>query len=597
MDILRALDGLLIYGIFGSQRWIIGTWAGWVGISTSSNSIHHSRSRRSSSRQKGPDPSPIIFGDSMASRHSTPRQIVSQVFRSTGHSGKAAKLLGFNGLASESAPEGVEDEQIHQWEAETANQRFRALSIALGLTPPSSRSAAELALGKHTPRTQTRTTTPSMPPARHESPFVHQFGSELDLGNVVLQDDGDSFDFSDTGISNIGIALGGSDVTPSPYPHSAHSRGDIPTMEDTSSPRYELEPSSHTYQTASDFVDMGPPATHLDDTRTQAVLSLLSPEDANATQPEHQSVLYVHSQHHSPRNSGFASSVSHEQRVSECGGDNEPDQGGQSRRSSFIPISMSSESSSKSGSRGSKGSKGSRPRLSFHPIENGRHDGSPAIQVYSQEDVPPLPSASESNRLDTVIEWSPPTSVGHSNLPVIEVDQDTPTGPEHHRQETSFYSFASVESLPQPPLPSNQITPAGSVIVIPEVDPDVTNDSDPYLRLHSPPPEFREHPFSPIATVQRQLSSPTSPTHSSLDVGDRLARRISPRAQHYANQIHLNPLNEQGEASPSQGRFLSMGVLQEDPHAQESAEEMLSRRPSFRIRRKPVPTFDNNDNK
>lgn len=130
-----------------------------------------------------------------------------------------------------------------------------------------------------------------------------------------------------------------------------------------------------------------------------------------------------------------------------------------------------------------------------------------------------------------------------------------------------------------------------------EVDPDPIDDSDPYLRLHSAPPEFLEHPFSPIATVQRELASPTSPTNPtqlSIDVGDRLARRISPRAQHYAHQIHLNPLNEPDEAGPgpSQGRFLSMGVLQEDPQARESGEETLSRQPSFRIRRKPVPTFD-----
>jgi hypothetical protein len=275
-----------------------------------------------------------------------------------------------------------------------------------------------------------------MPPARHESPFVHQFGSELDLGNVVLQNDGDSINFSNTGISNIGIALGGSDVTPSPYPHSAHSRGDIPTTEDKSSRRYELEPSSHTYQTASDFVDMDPPATSLDETHTRAVPSLLSPEDADSAQPVRQSVLYVHSQHHSPRNSAFASSVSHEQRVSEYGGDNEPDQGGQSRRSSFLPISMRSGSSSKSGSKGSKKSRGSKPRLSFHPIENGKHDDSPAIRVNSQEDVPPLPSASENNRLDTVVERSPQTSVADSNLPVLKLFRIPPpdlntTGKKH----------------------------------------------------------------------------------------------------------------------------------------------------------------------
>ena len=593
-DILRALDGILIYGIFGSQRWIIGTWAGWLGILHSSNSVHHPRSRRSSSRQKAPNPSPVVFGDSMASRHSTPRQIVSQVFRSTGHSGKAARLLGFNGLPSDVAPEIVDDPQILQWEEETANQRFRALSIALGLTPPSPQSAAELALGKHTPRTHTRTTAAtSMSPARRESPFVHQFDSVLDLGNVVLQGDGDSTDFSQTGMSNIGIALGGSDVTPSPHPHSAHSRGGAPTTEDKSSRVHELEPSSHTYQTASDFVDMEPPPTSLNETPTRAAPPPLSPEEADPARPARQSVLYVHSQQHSPRNSGFASSVSHEQRASEYGGDNEPDQGSQSRRSSFLPISMRSGSSSKSGSKGSKGSKGSRLRPSFHPIDNGKHDGLPPIGVYSQEDVPPLPSASENNRLDTAIERAPQTSVSQSDLPVVEVVQDTPTRPAHHRQETTFYSCSSTS---QPDLPSNQITPAGSVIVIPEVDSGTIDDGDSYVQLHSPPSDFREHPFSPIATVQRELSRPT---HLDFDVGDRLSRRLSPRAQHYAHQIPLNPLNGPEEASPSsqsQGRFLSMGALQEEARAQESAEERLTRQSSFRIRRKPVPTFDEGKN-
>lgn len=576
MDILRSLDGLLIYGILGSQRWIIATWAGWFG-SPPSNPIHRPRS---SSRQMGPTPSPIVFGDSMASRHSTPRQIVSQVFRSTGHSGKAAKLLGFNGLASESAPESAEDAQIRQWEEETAAQRFRALSIALGLTAPS--PPAELALGKHMPWRNTRpTTTPPMPPAGYESPIVHEFGPELDLGNVVLLDDDDSIEFSNTGMSNIGIALGGSDVTPSPYPYSPHTEGDIITTEDKSSPIYEPQPSSHTQRTASDFVDLDPPATSLYETHIQAVPSL---EDADPAQPVRQSVLYVHSQHHSPRNSGFASSVSHEQRLSEYGGDNEPEQGGRSRPSSFLPISMRSGSSSKSGS---KGSKGSKPRHSPRSIEHGKHDDLPAIEVNAQEDVPPLPSASESNRLDTVVERSPQTNVAQPNLPVTEANQDTPAGREHVRRETSFYSLSSAESLSQPALPSNQITPAGSVIaVVPEVDSDPIDYPDPYL--HSPPPDFRVHPFSPIATVRRERSSPTYPD---VDVGDRLSRRISPRAQHYAYRIPLNPLNEPEGASPSRGQFQSMSVPQEEPRAPESAEEGLSRRPSFRIRRKPVPSF------
>ena len=596
MDMLRAFDGLLIYGIFGSQRWVIGTWAGWFGIPPSESSVHHPRSRRNSAHQKGPDPSPIIFGDSMASRHSTPRQIVSQVFRSTGHSGKAARLLGFNGLPSEISPEGVapdavEDAQIRQWEEETVNRRFQALHIALGLVPPSPQSAAELALGKHTPWTHIRTaTTTPMPPARRESPFVHQFGSELDSGSVVRQNDEDSINLSGTGMSNIGIALGGSDVTSSPYPYSPHSRGDPPTIEDRTSPRYELEPLSHTSQIASDFVDMDPPMTSPRETHTRTTPSLVSPEDADSAQPVRQSMLYVHSQHHSPRNSAFASSISHEQRVSEYGGDNEPDQGSQSRRSSFLPISMRSGTSSKSGSKGSKRSRGSRPSQSFHPMENGKHDNSPTIEVNSQEDVPPLPSASENNRLDTVVERSPQTSVADSQPIIVEVIQDTPTRPQHHRRETSFYSFSSIESLPQPALPGNQVTPSGSVLVIPEVDPDPVSDSDPYVQLHSPPLNLRPHPFSPIATVQRELSSPT---HPDPDIDDRLSRRISPRAQHYANQIHLNPLNEPQEAGPSRGQFLSMGALQEEARAQESsAEEQLSRRPSFRIRRKPVPSFD-----
>lgn len=578
---LRALDGLLIYGIFGSQRWVIGTWAGWFGIPPSESSIRHPRSRRSSAHQKGPTPSPVIFGDSMASRHSTPRQIVSQVFRSTGHSGKAARLLGFNGLPSEIAPariapESVEDAQIRQWEEETAKQRFQALNIALGLVPPSPQSAAELALGKHTPWTHIRTaTTTPMPPARHESPFVHPFGSELDSGNVVRQNDEDSINFSTSGMSNIGIALGGSDVTPSPYPYSPHSRGGPLTIEDQDSPRYELEPLSPTSQIASDFVDMDPHMTNPNETHTRATPPLVSPEIADSAQPVRQSVLYVHSQNHSPRNSAFASSVSQEQRVSEYGGDNEPEQGGQSRRSSFLPISMRSGSSSKSGSKGSKRSGGSKPRQSFHPIESGKHDDSPTIEVNSQEDAPPLPSASENNRLDTVVERSPQTSIVDSNPITVEFIQDTPTRPQHHRRETSFYSFTSVESLPQPALPDNQVTPPGSVIVIPEVDPDPVSDPDPYVRLHSPPLNLREHPFSPIATVQRELSSPTDPD---FDVDDRLSPRMSPRAQHYANQIHVNPLNEPQEAGPSRG--------------QESAEEQLSRRPSFRIRRKPVPAFD-----
>jgi hypothetical protein len=592
MDMLRALDGLLIYGIFGSQRWIIGTWAGWFGILPAENSVHRPRS---SAHQKGPNPSPIIFGDSMASRHSTPRQIVSQVFRSAGHSGKAARLLGFNGLPSEIsparvAPETVEDAQIRQWEEETVNRRFQALNIALGLVPPSPQSAAELALGKHTPWTHIRTATATpMPPARHDSPFVHQFELELDSGNVVRQNDEGSINLSCAGMSDIGIALGGSDVTPSPYPHSPHSRGDLPTMEDQSSPRYELEPSSHTSQIASDFVDMDPPITSPNETYTRTIPSLLSPEDADSAQPVRQSVLYVHSQHHSPRNSAFASSVSHEQRVSEYGGDNEPDQGGQSRRSSFLPISMRSGSSSKSGSKGSKRSRGSKPSPSFHPIESGKHGNSPAIEISSQEDVPPLPSASENNRLDTVVERSPQTSVADSKPIIVEVIQDTPTRPQHHRRETSFYSFSSVESLPQPVLPGNQVTPPGSVIMIPEVDPDPVSDSDPYVQLYSAPINLRSHPFSPIATVQRELSSPT---HPDSDIDNRLSRRISPRAQHYAHQIHLNPLNEPQEAGPSRGQFLSMGVLQEEARAQESAEEQLSRRPSFRVRRKPVPSFD-----
>lgn len=590
MEMLRALDGLLIYGIFGSQRWVIGTWAGWFGILSSESSIHRPRSRRSSYHQKGPDPSPIIFGDSMASRHSTPRQIVSQVFRSTGHSGKAARLLGFNGLPSEVVPtavtlETVEDAQTRQWEEETAKRRFRALNIALGLEPPSPQSAAELALGKHTLWTQipTATTTP-MFPARYDSPFVHQ-------GNG--QDDGDSIRLSSTGMSHIGIALGGSDVTPSPYPHSPspYSRGDFPTMEDQSSPRYELEPLSHASQTASDFVDMDPPMTSPDETHTLMVPSLVSPEDADSVQPVRQSVLYVHSQQHSPRSSAFASSVSHEQRVSAYLGDNDPDQGDQSRRSSFLPISMRSGSSSKSGSKGSKRSRGSKPRQSFNSIESGKLDDLPTIEVDAQEDVPPLPSASDNNRLDTVVERSPQTSVADSNPIIVEVIQDTPTRPQHSRKETSFYSFSSVESLSQPVLPSNQITPAGSVIMIPEVEPEPINDPDPYVHLHSVPLNYREHPFSPIATVQRELSSPT---HPDFDTGDGLSRRVPLRAQHYVNQTHLNPLNEPQEAGPSRGRFLSMGVLQEEARTQESggSGEELSRRPSFRIRRKPVPSFD-----
>lgn len=589
MELLRALDGLLIYGIFGSQRWVIGTWTGWFGILSSESSIHRPRSRRSSYHQKGPSPSPIIFGDSMASRHSTPRQIVSQVFRSAGQSGKAARLLGFNGLPSEVVPAGVppetaEDAQIRQWEEETANRRFRALNIALGLESPSPQSAAELALGKHTPWTHimAASITP-MPPARHESPFVRQ-------GNLVQQDDGDSIQFSDAGMSYIGIALGGSDVTPSPYPHSAHSRGDLPTMADQSSPRYELEPLSHTSQTASNFVDMDPPMTSPDETHTLAAPSLVSPEDADSVQPVRQSVLYVHSQHVSPGNSAFASSVSHE--LSEDWGDNEPDQGGQSRRSSFLPISMRSGSSSKSGSKGSKRSGGSKPRQSFHSIESGKHDDLPTIVVNSQEDAPPLPSTSDNNRLDTVVERSPPTSIADSNPIIVEVIQDTPTRPQHHRQETSFYSFSSVESLPQPVLPSNQITPPGSVIMIPEVDSEPVSRSDLYVQLHTAPLNYLEHPFSPIATVQRELSGPT---HLDFDTGDRLSRRISPRAQHNANhQAPPSLLNESQEAGPSRERFLSMGVLQEEARTQESSGEgeELSRRPSFRIRRKPVPSFD-----
>ena len=579
MEMLRAVDGLLIYGIFGSQRWVIGTWAGWFGILSSESSIHRPH-------QKGPDPSPIMFGDSMASRHSTPRQIVSQVFRSTGHSGKAARLLGFNGLPSEVVPTAVtletaEDAQIRQWEEETAKRRFRALNIALGLEPPSPQSTAELALGKHTPWTYipTSTTTP-MPPVRHESPFVHQ-------GNG--QDDGDSIHLSSTGMSHIGIALGGSDVTPSPYPHSPYSRVDLPTMEDQNSPRYELEPLSHESQTASDFVDMDPPMTSPDETHTQATPSLVSPEDADSVQPVRQSVLYVHSQHHSPRSSAFASSVSHEQRVSEYLGDNDPEQGDQSRRSSFLPISMRSGSSSKSGSKGSKRSRGSKPRQSFNSIESGKHDDLPTIEVNAQEDIPPLPSASDNNRLDTLVERSPQTSVADSNPIIVEVIQDTPTRPQHSRKETSFYSFSSVESLPQPALPSNQITPAGSVIMIPEVEPEPINDPDPYVHLHSAPLNYREHPFSPIATVQRELSSPA---HQDIDTGDGLSRRIPLRAQHY--QTHLTPLNEPQGAGPSQGRFLSTGVLQEEARAQESGTsgEEPSRRPSFRIRRKPVPSFE-----
>ena len=580
---LRAIDGLLIYGIFGSQRWVIGTWTGWLGISSSESPIHRPRSRRSS-YQKGPDPSPIIFGDSMASRHSTPRQIVSQVFRSTGHSGKAARLLGFNGLPSEVVPttvtlETVEDAQIRRWEEETAKRRFRALNIALGLEPPSPQSTAELALGKHTPWTHipTATTTP-MPPARLESPFVHQ-------GNG--QDDGDSIHLSSTGMSHIGIALGGSDVTPSPYPHSPYSRGDLTTMEDQNSPRYELEPLSHASQTASDFVDMDPPMTSPDETHTQAAPSLVSPEDTDSVQPVRQSVLYVHSQHHSPRSSAFASSVSHEQRVSEYLGDNDPDQGDQSRRSSYLPISMRSGSSSKSGS---KRSRGSKPRQSFNSIESGKHDDLPTIEVDAQEDIPPLPSASDNNRLDTVVERSPQTSVADSNPIIVEVIQDTPTRPQHSRKETSFYSFSSVESLPQPALPSNQITPAGSVIMTPEVEPEPINDSDPYVHLHSAPLNYREHPFSPIATVQRELSSPT---HPDFDTGDSLSQRIPLRAQRYVDQTHPNPLNEPQEAGPSRGQFLSIGVLQE-ARTQDSggSGEELSRRPSFKIRRKPVPSFD-----
>jgi hypothetical protein len=581
-DILRALDSLFIYGIFGLQRWIVGTWAGWVRISPSPNPIHRPRS------QKGRNPSPIVFGDSIASRHSTPRQIVSQVFRSTGNSGKAAKLLGFNGLGSEIAHENVADAQIRQWEEATVTRRFRALNIALGLAPPSSHSAAELALGNHTPwiHTRTATTTP-LPAARHESPFVHQLGSELDLGNIVLQKDGDSISFGDLGMSNVGIALGGSDVTPSPYPHSLRPEYDIPSTEDNGSPIYERGPSSQTYRTAPDFVDMDPAGTSLDETNTRAVPSPLPPADVDPAPSAHQSVLYVHSPHHSPRNSGFASSVSHEQRMSEYGGNNERDQSGQSRRSSFLPISMRSGSSSKSGS---KGSKGSRPRISFHPIEKGKHDDPPVIEVHSPTDAPPLPSASESNRLDSVVERSPQSGIAQFDLPVVESNQDTLTETGHHRQETSFYSFTSVESLPQPVPPSNQITPAGSVIVVPEVDSDPIENSDPYLQLHSPPPDFREHPFSPIATVQRELSS--QQTHLGFDVSDRLSRRISPRAQHYANQIHLYPLNEPEGGSASQGGFLSMSALQEDPRALESAEVGLSSRESFRIRRKPVPTFD-----
>jgi len=301
-------------------------------------------------------------------------------------------------------------------------------------------------------------------------------------------------------------------------------------------------------------------------------------------------MLYVHSQDHSPRNSAFASSVSQE--LSEHGGDNEPDQGGQSRRSSFLPISMRSGSSSKSGSKGSKRSGGSKPRQSFHSIESGKHDDLPTIMVNSQEDAPPLPSASDNNRLDTVIERSPPTSIADSNPIIVEVIQDTPTRPQHHPQETSFYSFSSVESLTQPALPSNQITPPGSVIMIPEVDPEPISHSDPYVQLHSAPLNYREHPFSPIATVQRELSGPT---YLDFDTGDRLSRCISPRPQHNADyQVQLHPLNEPQEAGPSRGQFLSMGVLQEEARTQESAGEgeELSRRPSFRIRRKPVPSLD-----